>query len=406
MNKQKISAIISPSKLEGKVNAISSKSYAHRAIILAGLAKSKTKIYINEFSKDIEVTINCLKNLGVEIKFYKGYIEVSPRKKRIDYAKIDLVESGSSLRFFTACAPLFAKKIDFIASESLAKRPNQDLIRELSKNGLKFSRDYLPFSLEGEFKGGNFNFSLDKSSQFISAVLLAGAFGEKPSRININGEIESKAYIDMTIETLKDFGIEVKKKDKSYFINPKKSIEIGKYKVEGDWSNGAFFLVGNSLGNKIEVKGLNENSIQADRKIIDFIKTYESSSYFDISQCPDLGPILAILLQKKKEKSFITNAKRLRIKESNRLIAIRDMINNLGGKAQVIGDSISIEKNIIGGRINSYNDHRIVMAAAIGATFCQKKVIIDDCMAVNKSYPNFFNDFKSLGGKVEFRKDF
>ncbi|WP_071026572.1 3-phosphoshikimate 1-carboxyvinyltransferase [Peptoniphilus raoultii] len=413
--------LIEPSKLRGKIRAKDSKSMAHRLLILSALADEKNSIEIKDLSEDILVTINALKNFGADIsrKGNKFFIKKG-RKKGL--ANIYLGESGSSLRLLLPLGGYFAEKIFYSGEKSLAARPIKDLIFELEKNGFSFSDQRLPLEVRGEFRGGVFKFPGTISSQYISGVLLAGGASPKKTEIYLTSALESKAYVDLTIDLLKKFGVEVFEGENFYRIVGGE-ISGGKdLKIQGDWSNAAFFIVAGALGSNIELKNLSINSLQADKKILDILKNFgcdilrygenikisnNKSLEFgniDISSCPDLGPILSILLASREEKSYLINCKRLRFKESDRMKSVCQMINDLGGKAKILGDDLEISGPLRGGRVNSFNDHRIVMAAAIGSLICKDKVEILGADAINKSYPDFFKDFESLGGKIVYNR--
>ncbi|MSS78466.1 3-phosphoshikimate 1-carboxyvinyltransferase [Anaerococcus sp. AGMB00486] len=396
---------IKKGKLKGEIDAISSKSFAHRALIMAGLSDSPTEIFINEFSKDINVTIKALEDLGAYIERYEDKIILIPSKKKLNKAIIDMYESGSSLRFFTAVSTHFAKEIKIIGEKRLSQRPNLALIENLRENGLSIDNDRLPFTISGDFLGGNFKLSHDESSQYITALLLAGSKSAR-TFIELDNLAESVGYVDITIDVLKDFNVDVIKEGFSYKIENPKIISPKKYYVEGDWSNSAFFYGANLLGSDIKINNLNFNTSQKDKEIISIIerikehKNNGKTLKIDISQIPDLAPITAILLTTLDKPSYIVNGKRLRIKESDRLISTCQMLNNLGAKAEIRGDDLKVEGKIKGGVVDSFNDHRIVMAASIASNLASEDITILDYKAVNKSYPNFFNDFEKLGGEL------
>ena len=400
--------LIHPSKLEGEIDAISSKSFAHRALIMAGLSKNPTNIYINEFSKDINVTIDSLENLGVKIKKDKNLVKITPPNKKIEKATIDMYESGSSLRFFTGVCSHFSKNTKIIGENRLGQRPNLELINNLRKHGLEISSDKIPYTIKGELKGGDFEFLENKSSQYITAIMLAASKLDGKTYIELNQKPESIGYIDITRKVLKDFNVDVKKENYSYMIENPQINSPKNYYVEGDWSNAAFFYGANLLGSKIKIKNLNEKSIQKDREIVEICqkikkcKKENKEIKIDISQIPDLCPIIAVLLTFLDKPSFIINGKRLRLKESDRLESTSKMLNDLGANCQIIGDGLKISGKINGGQVDSFNDHRIVMAASIGSLLAKKNIIIKNYKAVDKSYPSFFKTFEKLGGKIEY----
>ena len=400
--------LIHPSKLTGQIDAISSKSFAHRALIMAALSNNPTNIYINEFSKDINVTIDGLKNLGVEIEKNEDNVKIIPSKEKIDQATIDMYESGSSLRFFTGVSSHFSKNTKIIGEKRLAQRPNLELINNLRKHGLEISADKIPYTIKGNLKAGQFEFLENKSSQYITAIMLAASKLKGKTYIKLSEKPESIGYIDITIKVLKDFNVDVKKDKHSYIIENPEIKSPKNYIVEGDWSNAAFFYGANLLGSKIKISNLDENSLQKDREIVEICKKIKKCKEekkelkIDISQIPDLCPIVAILLTYLDKTSYIINGERLRLKESDRLESTSKMLNDLGANCQILGDGLKISGKISGGKVDSFNDHRIVMAASIGSLLAKEDIIIRNYKAVNKSYPSFFKTFEKIGGKIKY----
>lgn len=400
--------LIHPSKLVGEIDAISSKSFAHRALIMAALSNNPTNIYINEFSKDINVTIDGLKNLGVGIEKNENYVKIIPPKEKIDQATIDMYESGSSLRFFTGVSSHFSKNTKIIGEKRLAQRPNLELINNLRKHGLEISADKIPYTIKGELKAGQFEFLENKSSQYITAIMLAASKLKGKTYIKLSEKPESIGYIDITRKVLKDFNVDVKKDKHSYIIENPEIKSPKNYIVEGDWSNAAFFYGANLLGSKIKISNLDKNSLQKDREIVEICqkikkcKEENKELKIDISQIPDLCPIVAILLTYLDKTSYIVNGERLRLKESDRLESTSKMLNDLGANCQILGDGLKISGKISGGVVDSFNDHRIVMAASIGSLLAKEDIIIKNYKAVNKSYPSFFKTFEKLGGRIKY----
>lgn len=400
--------LIHPSKITGQINAISSKSFAHRALIMAALSNNPTNIYINEFSKDINVTIDGLKNLGVGIEKNENFVKIIPPEEKIDQATIDMYESGSSLRFFTGVSSHFSKNTKIIGEKRLAQRPNLELINNLRKHGLEISSDKIPYTIKGKLKAGQFEFLENKSSQYITAIMLAASKLKGKTYIKLSEKPESIGYIDITRKVLKDFNVDVKKDKHSYIIENPEIKSPKNYIVEGDWSNAAFFYGANLLGSKIEISNLDENSLQKDREIVEICQKIKECKKegkelkIDISQIPDLCPIVAILLTYLDKTSYIINGERLRLKESDRLESTSKMLNDLGANCQILGDGLKISGKISGGKVDSFNDHRIVMAASIGSLLAKEDIIIKNYKAVNKSYPSFFKTFEKLGGRIKY----
>ncbi len=375
---------------------------------MAALSNNPTNIYINEFSKDINVTIDGLKNLGVEIEKNEDNVKIIPSKEKIDQATIDMYESGSSLRFFTGVSSHFSKNTKIIGEKRLDQRPNLELINNLRKHGLEISADKIPYTIKGNLKAGQFEFLENKSSQYITAIMLAASKLKGKTYIKLSEKPESIGYIDITIKVLKDFNVDVKKDKHSYIIENPEIKSPKNYIVEGDWSNAAFFYGANLLGSKIKISNLDKNSLQKDREIVEICKKIKECKKegrelkIDISQIPDLCPIVAILLTYLDKTSYIINGERLRLKESDRLESTSKMLNDLGANCQILGDGLKISGKISGGKVDSFNDHRIVMAASIGSLLAKEDIIIRNYKAVNKSYPSFFKTFEKIGGKIKY----
>lgn len=405
-----------PSSLCGTIPAIASKSDAHRLFICAYLSDKKTLIKLQSTSVDIDTTLECLSSLGAKIKRENNVVEITPSKSN-DGCILDANESGSTLRFLIPVATAVADKVTFIGHGRLPERPIGELLDTLSQNGVSFSSDKLPFTTEGRLKSGTFKLPGNISSQYITGLLFALPLLEGDSEIVLTTNLESKGYIDITLSALGKFGIKIEKRKNSYFVKgSQKYISPTNTEVDGDWSNSAFFLVAGAVKNFIKMSGLDINSPQGDKAITDVLKrfgakvTLESeisveestlkATKIDISEIPDMLPALAVLASFAEGTTEFTGGRRLRIKESDRLKSVSDMINSLGGRATELDEGLIVEGvGLSGGEVNSYNDHRIVMAAAIGGALGSGEVTINGAEAVNKSYPSFFEDFEKIGGK-------
>lgn len=393
---------IKTDKLQGKVDAISSKSFAHRFLILASVADTDTTIIINEFSNDIMTTIDCLRNLGVEIEINENEVTVNPSFFQKDVSDINVNDSGSTFRFLLPLVSFLSQKTNIQCSGRLQDRPIKELVNQLKLAGLTFSEEKLPFTVDGNFHKIDFEFPGDVSSQYISAIMMiAPLIGG--CEIKLSSKLESTGYIKITQECLKLFGVDSEILLDKVIVKPGALKSPGKIIVEGDWSNAAFFLCANALGADIKVENLNMDSVQADRKIVELLEKIENNEVYceiDISQTPDLFVILAVVLSQKCEKSVIKNAKRLRLKESDRIQSTYDMLKSFGVNCEIEGDNLVIYKSEMKPAVvNSCDDHRIVMAAAI-ASIITKEVEIKDWQAVKKSYPSFFDEIERLGSDV------
>lgn len=393
---------IKTDNLRGTVDAISSKSFAHRFLILASVSDTDTKIIINEFSNDIMTTIDCLRNLGVEIEINENEVAVHPSFFQKDVSDINVNDSGSTLRFLLPLVSFLSQKTNIKCSGRLQDRPIKELMDQLKLSGLTFSEDKLPFTVDGTFHKIDFEFPGDVSSQYISAIMMiAPLIGG--CEIKLTSQLESTGYIKITQECLRLFGVESEILFDKVIVKPGALKSPGEIIVEGDWSNAAFFLCANELGADINVQNLNMDSVQADRKIVELLEKINKNRDYceiDISQTPDLFVILAVVLSQKCDKSVLINAKRLRLKESDRIQSTYDMLKSFGVNCKIDGDDLIIYKSEMKPAVvNSFDDHRIVMAAAI-ASIITKEVEIKDWQAVKKSYPSFLDEIERLGSDV------
>lgn len=416
---------IKPSKLIGRVNAPSSKSFSHRMLIAAALAGGVSEISNISASEDIDATVGALTALGAKIFREGNTYTVMGIKTPAASAVIDCRESGSTMRFIIPIAAALGCSCEFHGRGKLPERPITPYIRELGKNGAVIAKTegVMPFTMNGTLKGGDYVLEGDISSQFISGLLFALPLCSGNSVIRLASRLESKPYADMTVEALSRFGINIdESEDKDglpvYRIKGGQKYRSADVSVEGDYSQAAFYFVANALGSEVQVDNLSENSVQGDKKILEIIGgiSYNKingtgvkrlpSFTADVSDIPDLVPILAVLGCFTDGTSRITGAKRLKIKESDRLEAIASALGNIGGKISVGEDSLEIEpvERFHGGVIDGCNDHRIVMASAIASTMADGEITITGAEAVAKSYPDFWTDFASLGGNVEFER--
>ncbi len=416
---------IKPSKLIGRVNAPSSKSFSHRMLIAAALAGGVSEISNISASEDIDATVGALTALGAKIFREGNTYTVMGIKTPAASAVIDCRESGSTMRFIIPIAAALGCSCEFHGRGKLPERPITPYIRELGKNGAVITKTegVMPFTMNGTLKGGDYVLEGDISSQFISGLLFALPLCSGNSVIRLASRLESKPYADMTVEALSRFGINIdENEDKDglpvYRIRGGQKYRSADVSVEGDYSQAAFYFVANTLGSEVQVDNLSENSVQGDKKILEIIGgiSYNKingtgvkrlpSFTADVSDIPDLVPILAVLGCFTDGVSRITGAKRLKIKESDRLEAIASALGNIGGKIAVKDDSLEIEPvtGFHGGVIDGCNDHRIVMASAIASTMADGEITITGAEAVAKSYPDFWTDFASLGGNVEFER--
>lgn len=416
---------IKPSKLKGRLKIPPSKSLCHRAVISASLSLGTSHLDNIIFSDDIIATSQAMSKLGAEIeKIGKDGLKVEGSfPVALEGEELDCKESGSTLRFLIPISLLSDTDVCFIGRGKLVSRPLDSYYKIFDKQGIEYSTDKgkLPLEIRGKLRSDEFEIEGDISSQFITGLLFTLPLLDGDSKINIIGELESKAYVDLTIDVLDKFGVEIINNDyKKFIIKGSQEYKARDYRVEGDFSQAAFWLVGGILGESIESSGLNPDSLQGDMAIVDLIKkmggdlslkgslftSKESKTKgirIDVSQCPDIAPILTVLAAVSEGETRIINAARLRIKESDRIKAISTELNKLGADVKEVGDSLVIQgkKSLKGGKVDSWNDHRIAMSLAIASIKCTEEVILTNSDSVNKSYPHFWEDFKSLGGRID-----
>lgn len=402
-----MNAIIHPRKLRGQVEIPSSKSYAHRLLIAAALSDTPTEVRMNALNNDIIATADCLRALGAKIDRTENGLMVHPIGNVSDGTHtLFCGESGSTLRFMIPVAAALGAACTFTGAGRLPERPNAILTEALNAHGVYADNDLLPMSIHGQLQGGIYPIAGNVSSQYITGLLMALPLCDFDSEIILTTKLESAAYIDITLETLSPFGIRVEKTRTGWHIpGGQKYRSPGVLSAEGDWSGAAFWFAANSLGSAVDCLGLNEDSRQGDRAIVEMLSRLGGK--IDVSNTPDLVPALAVAAAAHPGTTLITGAARLRIKESDRLRTVADMLKNLGGDVDELDDGLVIRggATFTGGTVNGCNDHRIVMAAAIAATIASDSVTITDTQAVNKSYPAFFEAFNALGGLAYVEHD-
>ena len=437
-----MNVLIQPKKLSGTIDAIPSKSHAHRVLMAQKLAqlggqRKADSLVIPTFSEDIGATKNCLVQLDKEMPF------------------LDCKESGSTLRFMLPVAMALKDEAVFIGSGQLPYRPISPLKEEMEAHGCRFvmgskeqkiSDRYKEIcTVRGRLQAGEFSLAGNVSSQFITGLLLALPLLDGDSVLRLTTRLESAGYVDMTLDVIRRFGIEVnvEKSDEGFEIyeipGNQQYMEPDGLTIEGDWSNASFWLACGALGGDVTVRGLSPDSAQRDKGFLEILKKMGAEVVVSedgkvapcddaqtqtgdaprsplitcrrgalkglevsVAQTPDMVPVLAAVMAAAEGTSMITHAERLKIKESDRLKTVYDFLSRLGADITYGGTGLSLTglTTLAGGEADGHNDHRIVMAAAVASCVCDKPVMIRGAEAVKKSYPGFFEDFASLGGVV------
>ena len=413
--------IISPTKLKGTLDVVSSKSASHRALIAAGLASGKSTLHNLLDSEDITATKNALKALGVKIEegtIYGGDLKVVE-------TTIHANESGSTLRFMIPIALLFDTAITFTGQGNLPKRP-LNLYKDLFNSSILFDHgeDFLPLKVKGPLQGGQYQLLGNVSSQFITGLLFALPLCEGNSTITLNSPLQSKDYVAMTIDTLKRAKITIIEDSYRYIIPGNQHYSPFEITIEGDYSQAAFFMVAGLLTNTITLRNLDVHSKQGDKAIIEIIQAMNGTiacdeinstvtvtpsktqgPRVDLANIPDLGPILMVLAALSEGTTYFENTERLRIKESDRLKAMIEILTKFGVTTTLKDHTLSVQgvTSLKGNQtFDGYQDHRIVMALSIAALKADGPITINGAEAIKKSYPQFFKDYTQLGGKIKY----
>ena len=400
---------IIPGTLQGKVSVPSSKSLCHRAIIAAGIASENCNIENVVFSEDIIATCNAMKSIGVLITESKNNVTIKGHNfLTLIKNKIDCKESGSTLRFLIPIVLLIGEEVTFTGSGKLVERPLTPYYKIFQDQNIKYnSAEGLPLTVKGKLKPGEYKIPGNISSQFITGLLFALPLLSGDSKIIVTTELESKGYVDLTIDILSKFSVQIENVGyKEFHIKGNQKYISTNYTVEGDFSQAAFWLVAGILGGEIQCENMNINSLQGDLVIVDFIKkmggniaieeekikakkSRTQGITIDAANCPDLVPILAVLASLSEGTTEIINAGRLRIKECDRLKAMATELTKLGGDVVETEDGLIIHgrENLKGGIVDSHNDHRIAMALSVVAIGCTEAVILTNSATVKKILP-------------------
>ena len=377
-NQTALTVTLKPGRLAGEIAAMPSKSDLHRLMIamhLAGMDVDDLPV----ISDDIAATKDCLQSDGI----------------------CNCRESGSTLRFLLPVMAALGRTVTFTGEGRLPERPMQPLVNLLRGHGCAINSDRLPIAIAGRLLPGKFTLPGNISSQYITGLLFALPLLSSESEIVLTSPLESSGYVNMTLRTLKTFGIEIEQSAMGYRIRGNQTYlpADSPLTAEADWSNAAFWLAANALGSDIRVTNLDENSAQPDCAIVPLLK---HCSDMDASQCPDLVPIMAVVMALTPGEHKIINAVRLRLKESDRLHAMAQNLCSLGADVDELPDGLVIrgKDSLRGGEVSSFGDHRIAMAMAVAALRCEQNVTLHGAEVVRKSYPKFWEDYQRLGGQV------
>ena len=397
-------ATFKPCRLYGSVDAPPSKSMAHRYLIGAALSRKKCRISGFDYSEDILASIDCLSALGVKITTDNDILSIDAENfmRELDSPVLKCRESGSTLRFFIPLALCLGKEVTLQGSKRLFERPlgvYENLCKEYH---FTFEKDTDSVTVCGELKGGTYKIRGDISSQFITGLIFALVYLGEESCIQIIPPFESRSYVNLTIEALRSFGADIAFTDEYQITIRKADLKSYEGRLEGDYSNAAFLDAFNYIGSQVKVHNLKKESLQGDRVYQEYFeKLAAGTPKLDISDCPDLGPVLFAMAALKNGATF-TGTDRLKAKESDRGMAMHEELKKLGGGLIFGENSITVPKQELenkGELLSGHNDHRILMAMSL--ILSKTGGAIAEAEAVRKSYPGFFADIKRLGAEVE-----
>jgi 3-phosphoshikimate 1-carboxyvinyltransferase len=421
---------IEPNSLTGTLRVPSSKSLGHRDLICAALARGKSQVEQVSVSKDILATCECLRRLGALISPLEedggrtGFVVEGCRPHQVG-SLLDCGESGSTLRFLIPLAALSGEKFTFTGSGKLGKRPLDPYAAIFAEQGLTFQRggidENFPLVVQGPLRPGHFTLPGDVSSQFISGLLFVLPLLPGDSTLEITGKLESQSYIALTLSALKKYGITIEHTDfRTYQIPGNQQYQPRTGAVEGDYSQAAFWLTAGMLGRSIGLLGMDPDSLQGDKAIIPILQRMGGQVVFegdtlmsrpatsigttiDAADCPDIIPVLTVAAALSQGHTEIIHAERLRLKECDRLKAMTTELNKLGARITEKPDGLSIDgvEELNGGIVDCWNDHRIAMSLAVASIQCREPLTLVGAECVAKSYPEFWQDFKTLGGQYE-----
>ena len=419
--------VVSKSELHGSVHSVPSKSCTHRALILASLSHGTSRIESPLEGKDTEATRKVLSEMGISFEKEEQGWRVESEGIRPPINMLDCENSGTTLRLMTGVSSLLKEKVVLTGDESLKRRPMSPLLSSLEKLNVECGsingNGCAPVFVKGPMKGEETEIMGDISSQFISSLLIACPLKEEDTKITLTSPLTSAPYVHMTISMMKTFGVSCERGDEGFNVRGNQTYSPLSYTVPGDYSSAAFPLAAGALSGTVTVLGLDPEDMQGDRKIIDILKNFGAEvkvrgrdvtvskgelkgCMIDMSSIPDLFPIVAAVATQAEGKTILFNAKHLRYKESNRIATVTEFLRNMGADIQEKEDGCVIEgpSRLKGVTIDTYGDHRIMMASAIAATVADGCTVIENCDCHEVSYPTFKEDLISLGATAEIRK--
>lgn len=412
---------LSPASLGGTIAAIPSKSAAHRIFIAASLADRSSQWQLPTSSIDIDTTLDCMKALGADITREGSTISIAPIQQVRDAALINCCESGSTLRFLLPVSAALGGSAAFVGEGRLPERPISEILNVLHALGATTTSEHLPLTISGPLHGGAVSLPGHISSQYLTGLLLAAPLLNEALDITLTTPLQSRPYIDLTLDVLRRFGVAVEEDGCHFHVAADAAYRLpenGGCTIEGDWSNAAFFLAAGALSAPVTMTGLDLSSSQGDKAIVELLRDFGANvqisndaitiapaplqaQTISVKEIPDALPILSVIAAQAEGTTVFTNIERLRLKESDRIATTSAMLTAMGVPCDSDEHTMRVTgvKQLHGGcSVDSANDHRIAMAAAIAALNCDAPITLTGSNAVNKSYPHFFNDYASLGG--------
>lgn len=410
---------LSPSTLTGTIAAIPSKSAAHRLFIAAALSDKPSTWVLPTSSVDIDTTLDCLAAFGAKVERDGANVTITPIENVNDGATIDCMESGSTLRFLLPLSAALGKTAHFVGRGRLPERPIADFLEVIESLGATTSTHKLPLDITGPLSGTHAELPGHVSSQYLTGLLMAAPLMEEGLTITLTTPLQSRPYIDLTIDVLRRFGVTVEEDGTTFCVPatahyhlPEKALSI-----EGDWSNASFFLASGAVGAPMTVTGLDLSSSQGDKVIVDLLEDFGAkvergdkamhiepaplkAQTISVKEIPDALPILSVVAACAEGTTVFTDIERLCLKESDRIATTTALLEAMGIACESDEHSMRVTGGKLhgGATVDSANDHRIAMAAAIAASVADAPITLTGENAVNKSYPHFFSDYNQLGG--------